>query len=49
MYDNSYECIETYTDNGGRIAIAVLKGENEKLIVVNVYVPCDPVMYVCML
>ena len=44
LYDNSYECIETYTDNGGRIAIAVVKGEIEKLIVVNVYVPCDPVI-----
>ena len=32
MYDNSYECIETYTDNGGRIAIAVVKGEIEKCV-----------------
>ena len=44
LYDNSFECIETYTDNGGRIAIAVVKGEIEKLIVLNVYVPCDPVI-----
>ena len=35
LYDNSYECIETYTDNGGKIAIAVVKGEIEKLIVVS--------------
>ena len=33
LYDNLYECIETYTENGGRIAIAVVKGEIEKLIV----------------
>ena len=33
-----------YKDNGGRIAITVVKGEIEKLIVVNVYVPCDPVI-----
>ena len=30
LYDNLYECIETYTDDGGRIAIAVVKGEIEK-------------------
>ena len=31
MYDNSFECIETYTDNGGGIAIAVVKGEIEEV------------------
>ena len=44
LYDNLYECIETYTDNGSRIAIAVVKGGIEKLIVVSVYVSCYPVI-----
>ena len=41
LYDNSYECLQSFKDNSGRLAIAVLKNDIEKLIEVNVYVPCD--------
>ena len=43
LFDNSYECHETYKDHEGRIAIAVIENNIEKLIVVNIYAPCDPV------
>ena len=42
LYDNSYKCIETFKDNGGRLAIVVIENDIEKFIVVNVYVPCNP-------
>ena len=44
LYDNSYVCIETYKDNASRLAIVVLAKDNEKLIVANVYAPCDSVL-----
>ena len=44
LYDNSFKCLESYKDNGGRLAIVVIESDIEKFIVVNVYVPCDPVI-----
>ena len=43
LYDNSFTCLDIYKDNAGRLANAVLTKDDEKLIVVIVYVPCDPV------
>jgi exonuclease III len=39
LFDNSFECLETYTDNAGRLAISVVTKNDKKLIIVNVYVP----------
>ena len=36
--------MDTFTDNSGRLAITVVIKNDEKLIIVNVYVPCDPVV-----
>jgi exonuclease III len=42
LFNNSYECHETYKDSQGRFALVVLENEIEKLIVANIYAPCDP-------
>ena len=42
LFDNSFACLESHKDNSGRMAIVVLEKGNDKLIVVNLYVPCDP-------
>ena len=39
--DNSFSCLESHIDNNGRMAIVVVEKGNEKLIIVNLYVPCD--------
>ena len=44
LFDETYECLETFRDAGGRMAIAVVKNNLEKLIIVNIYAPCDPVL-----
>ena len=43
LYDNSFVCLESHKDNNGRMAIVVLEKGNEKIIITNLYVPCDPV------
>ena len=43
LYDNSFVCLESHIDNSGRMAIAVLEKGNGKLIIVNLYVPCDAI------
>ena len=42
LYGNSFECHESYKDNEGRLAIAVIENDLEKIIVDNIYAPCDP-------
>ena len=39
--DNPFSCLESHIDNNGRMAIVVVEKGNEKLIIVNLYVPCD--------
>ena len=41
LYDNSFECVESYTDDEGRVAIVVIENEKLKAVVVNVYCPND--------
>jgi hypothetical protein len=41
LYDNSFECVKSYTDEEVRVAIAVVKNDKLKQIVVNVYCPHD--------
>ena len=41
LFDNSYECLESFKDGAGRMAIAVIENDVEKFIVVNVYYPCE--------
>ena len=43
LYENSFESLETYKSNDGRLAIVVITKDDEKLIVANLYVPCDSV------
>jgi hypothetical protein len=38
---NSFECLEIYTENDGRVAMIVLEKELIKALVVNVYCPND--------
>jgi exonuclease III len=41
LFDNSYECLESSKDESGRMVLVVIENDTEKLIVVNVYCPCD--------
>ena len=41
LYDNSFECLESYTDDDGRLAMIVIEKELIKTLVVNVYCPND--------
>ena len=36
LYDYSYECLQTFKGNDGRLAIVVIENEIEKFIVANV-------------
>jgi exonuclease III len=41
LFDNSYECLEKYVDDEGRMAVVVIENDIMKSIVVNVYCPND--------
>jgi hypothetical protein len=41
LYDNSFECVESYTDEEVRVAIMVIENEKLKTVVVNVFYPND--------
>jgi exonuclease III len=41
LFDNSLECVESYNDNEGRVAIVGMENEKNKAVVVNVHYPND--------
>jgi hypothetical protein len=41
LYDNSFECVESYTGDEGRVAIVVIENEKLKAVIVNVNWPKD--------
>jgi exonuclease III len=42
LYSSLYKCHESFKDTQGRFAYGVFENDLEKIIVENVYVPCDP-------
>ena len=41
MYDNSFECLDSFIDDEGRAAMVVIENDRLKALVVNVYCPND--------
>jgi hypothetical protein len=41
LYDNSFECLESYTDTDGRVAMIVIEKQLIKTVCVNFYCPND--------